>query len=150
MNQTKLNSLALLVGRIGLGLVILYYGSQKALGVFGGSGIQGTIEFMQKQFHISQPFAILNIVSEFLGSIAVIIGLLTRLAAFGILCSMAVATYLARTQPGFMASLQKGDVAVVNLAFYPFINAVGALAIVIAGAGDYSLDRKFFGKKRAK
>ncbi len=148
MNQAKLQSFSLLVGRIGLGLVMLYYGSQKALGVFGGAGIQGWIEIMHRQHHVGQALTILNIIAEFLGSIGLIVGFLTRFAAFGILSSMAVAAFFAFSHGNFVSALQAGDGRVVSSVFYPLSLGIFALMFVISGAGDLSLDRKFFGKKR--
>ena len=54
-------------------------------------GFSGTMGFFTQQMHIPAPFALLAIAAEFLGSIGLILGLLGRVAAFGIARNMAVA-----------------------------------------------------------
>lgn len=150
MNQAKLQSVALLIGRVGLGTVILYYGLQKSLGLFGGHGIQGTIEFMQSHYQVSQPFAILAICAETLGSLGLILGLFTRVAAFGLMCAMSVASYVAWSKPDFFHQIMSGNGMAMNGAAYPFVNSLFALTFILTGAGDFSLDKALFGKRRRK
>ena len=147
MNQAKLQSTALLIGRVLLGVVVLYYGSQKALGVFGGAGFQGTLDAMREEHHISPLFAILAIFAEFFGSLGLILGFLTRVAAFGVLCSMSVATYFSASPGELGPALLAGNLKVVNSVAYPFVLAVLAIVVLVAGAGDFSLDRKVFGRR---
>ena len=84
---------AVLILRLGIGLIATYYGAQKALGIFGGPGIHGTIGFMEGKMGIPPVFAILAICGEFLGGLGMIFGVLTSVAAFGFACVMVVATY---------------------------------------------------------
>ena len=149
MNQSKLQDFALLIMRLGLGVVVLYYGSQKMLGAFGGSGFQGTVSYMRNAYGIPPVFAIMAICAEFFGSLGLILGLFTRLAAFGIMCTMAVATYQGIHKPGMGDALFTGD-RTLNAAptiLYPAALCVFALGLMLLGAGSFSLDSKFFGKK---
>lgn len=147
MNQAKVQSVGLLIGRIGIGLIILWYGSGKALGVFGGHGIQGTISDMSNM-GISTPFAVMSICAEFLGSIGLILGLLTRVAALGITVNMGVATYMTVRHVDIGDALLTGKVPMVNNVAYPLALSIVGLMFLISGAGDFSIDRKLFGKKR--
>jgi len=80
------NDGALTILRLMLGVVFFAHGSQKMLGWFGGYGLSGTMHFFTDMMHIPAPFAFLAIAAEFFGGIGLILGLLTRVAAFGIAC----------------------------------------------------------------
>jgi len=80
-----------LVARVALGLAMFPHGAQKALGWFGGYGFSGTMGFFTGQLGIPAVFAALAIAAEFLGAIGLIVGGLSRIAAFGIAATMAVA-----------------------------------------------------------
>src|ERR1035438_6756811 len=85
------DSTATTILRVVLGIVFLAHGAQKTLGWFGGYGFSGTMGFMTGMLHIPAPFAFLAIAAEFLGGLGLILGLLTRVAAFGIAMDMLVA-----------------------------------------------------------
>jgi putative oxidoreductase len=61
------------------------------LGWFGGFGFSGTMVFFTGTMHIPAPSAFLAIVAEFFGGLGLILGFLTRIAAFGIAANMIVA-----------------------------------------------------------
>src|SRR4051812_36883990 len=81
-----------LIARLALGLVMFPHGAQKALGWFGGYGFNGTMSFFTGQMHIPALFAFLAINAEFAGSIGLVTGLCSRMAAFGIAVNMLIAT----------------------------------------------------------
>lgn len=125
--------------RLTLGLVIFPHGAQKALGLFGGYGFTGTMGFFTGQLHIPAVFAFLAIAAEFAGSLGLITGLLTRVAAFGVFCNMLVAAVLVHRPVGFFMNwfgTQQGE-------GYEFhLLAMGlALAVMIRGGGAASADR---------
>lgn len=145
MKEGRRLDVALLVIRIGLGLIILYYGSQKMLGVFGGEGYTGQIAAFQSQ-GIPPVFGNLAILAEFLGGLGVLLGFLTHLAGFGVACTMAVATAKTASMSGFFhrAFVEGHD---ANNAFFPAALFFLAIAVTMLGAGRYSLDAKVFGRK---
>lgn len=57
------------------------------MGWFGGHGFKGTMKYFTDS-GIPAVFAFLAITAEFLGPIGLAVGLLTRIAAFGIACVM--------------------------------------------------------------
>ncbi len=124
--------IALLVLRLTLAVVLWPHGAQKALGLFGGPGISATVAGLS---HMGLPAIIVYLVIavEFLGPIALVLGVLTRLAALGIAVDMASAAFLVHLPNGFFMNFmgnQKGE------GVEYFIYAVGiALALVIAGSG---------------
>ncbi|HZO92679.1 MAG TPA: DoxX family protein [Candidatus Baltobacteraceae bacterium] len=129
---------ALLVLRVTLAVVLWPHGAQKALGLFGGGGIAGTVAGLSQHAGIPVALAYLVIAVEFLGPIALVLGVLTRLAALGIFVDMFMAAYLVHARNGFFMNFsgrQQGE------GVEYFIYACGvALALVIAGAGAYSID----------
>jgi putative oxidoreductase len=129
MNRNKASDLGLLVLRIFLAAILIYYGSQKMFGAFGGLGISGTLAEFQKDHHFPQWLTMLAIVSEFFGSIAVAVGLLTRLAALGIVCTLATAAY-----SNFQGHMNYKD------AHLPLALCGMALTLILTGAGHFSLD----------
>src|SRR5260370_29685754 len=93
------NSPATAILRIALGIVFFAHGAQKMLGWFGGFGFPGTMGFFTRAMHIAAPLAFLAIAAEFFGGLGLIVGFLTRIAAFGIAMNMLVA--IATVHSGF-------------------------------------------------
>lgn len=127
-----------LVARLVLGLVMFPHGAQKVLGWFGGHGFAGTMQFFTGTMHIPAPFALLAIAAEFAGALGLIVGLLSRVAAFGVASVMVVAILTVHSANGFFmnwAGTQKGE------GFEYHLLAIGlALVVMIQGAGKASLD----------
>ena len=133
------DDLILTVLRLVLGIVFFAHGAQKVLGWFGGYGFSGTMGFFTEQMGIPAPFAFLAIAAEFFGGIGLIVGLLGRVAAFGIICNMLVAIYLSHFNNGFFmnwSGSQKGEGYEYHL-----LTIAIALAILVKGSGALSLDR---------
>lgn len=127
-----------LVARLTLGLVMFPHGAQKALGWFGGYGYSGTMGFFTGTMHIPVVFAFLAILAEFAGSLGLIFGLFSRVAAFGIAAVMAVAIATAHLSQGFFMNWygnQKGE------GFEYHLLAIGlAVIVLVYGGGKASLD----------
>ncbi|HLX63437.1 MAG TPA: DoxX family protein [Planctomycetota bacterium] len=130
---------ALAVVRVMLGIVFVAHGSQKMLGWFGGNGFHATLGFFTHQMGIPEPLAFLAIAAEFFGGLGLIVGLLSRIAAFGILTNMLVAILMVHRHFGFFMNWfgnQQGE------GFeYHLLAIAMAFAIVLKGAGAFSLDR---------
>lgn len=133
------NDYGALVARLALGLVILPHGLQKTLGWYGGGGFEGTMGFFTMQMGIPAVFAVLAILAESLGALALIFGLLGRVSALGIGITMGVAMLLVHVPNGFFMNwfgAQQGE----GIEF--FLLAMGlALITLIKGSGALSLDR---------
>lgn len=128
-----------LVLRLMLGIVMFSHGAQKVFGWFGGHGFTGTMGFFTGQMHIPAIFALLAIAAEFLGSLGLLVGCLTRVAAFGIFCEMLVAVRMAHWQHGFFMNWfgqQQGE----GFEYHLLVIAI-CLALMIGGAGRWSVDR---------
>jgi putative oxidoreductase len=126
-----------LILRVTLAIVFFPHGAQKVLGWFGGHGLSGTLGYFKSQ-GVPAPLALLAISAEFLGPFGLILGLLTRVAAFGIACVMLVAIVTVHRKVGFFMNwfgTQKGE------GFEYHLLALGiAIALIVGGAGIWSLD----------
>jgi putative oxidoreductase len=132
------NDAAVFILRIMLGIVMFPHGMQKLFGWFGGYGFSATMDSFTTQLGIPAVFAFLAIMAEGLGSIGLLTGLLTRVAAFGIGVNMVVAALLLHVQNGFFMNWlgnQKGE------GYEYHVLAAGiALVLMIRGGGKWSID----------
>jgi len=133
------DDLTLTLLRLALGVVFFAHGSQKMLGWFGGYGFKATIRAFTSQMGIPAPLAVLVIAVEFFGGLGLIVGLLGRVAALGVLCVMIGAILMAHLHNGFFMNWygnQQGE----GVEYHVLAIAL-ALAIAIGGSGAFSLDR---------
>lgn len=128
--------------RLVLGAVIFPHGAQKVLGWFGGYGLKGTMDYYTQTLNFPQALAMLGIAAEFLGSLGLIVGLLTRVAALGVGAVMVMAAYKVHRPHGFFMNWYGNQ---ESEGFEYHILAAGiALALIIAGGGGWSLDAALF------
>jgi putative oxidoreductase len=142
------DSAATSILRVGLGAVFFAHGAQKMLGWFGGFGYAGTMNFFTVMMHIPAPLAFLAIAAEFFGGLGLILGFLTRIAAFGIGVNMLVAMITVHRDFGFFMNwtgTQKGE----GFEFHLLVVAMVAF-LMIRGAGAFSVDRVLSAPVRAE
>lgn len=131
MDSPKVRDLGLLLIRLALAMVMMYHGSQKLFGLFGGSGLTATLSGFESGLGIPPWLGMLAVIGEFFGGLGIAVGLLTRIAAFGVAFTMGVAAW---------THLSKGDPW--NKAEFPLMLALVAVGILLTGAGSYGLDGK--------
>jgi putative oxidoreductase len=138
------NDVLPLILRLTLGIVFFPHGAQKALGWFGGGGFSATVQGMTGM-GLPKILVILVITAEFLGSLGLIFGFLTRLSALGIISVMLGAILTVHAQHGFFMNwtgTQGGE------GFEYHLLAIGiAVALLIRGGGALSIDRALQGQK---
>jgi putative oxidoreductase len=130
---------ATVILRLVLGVVFFAHGAQKLLGWFGGPGFSGTMGMFTGYLHIPAPLAFLAIAAEFFGGLGLILGFLTRIAAFGITVNMLVAIATVHHSYGFFMNwtgAQKGE----GFEYHLLVLAITAY-LMIRGAGAVSVDR---------
>jgi putative oxidoreductase len=119
--------------RLALGAVFFAHGAQKVLGSFGGLG-------WNKWVAVPAPFSFMRpavlwmgaaALSELIGGVLVTLGLLTRVGAFFIACTMF--TVIASQWPNFLSPKGIGFE-------YPVALLAMCLALLITGGGQLSVD----------
>src|SRR6516164_5689530 len=118
---------ALLILRIASALAFLYHGSGILFGAFGGPGPQKFSALM----HMPVVVGYLVGLAQFAGGLAILSGVLIRLGASCIIVVMLGAIFLVHLPHGFNVS--KGGLE------YALMQLLLALALLITGAGAYSL-----------
>lgn len=128
-----------LLARVVLGVVIFPHGAQKLLGWFGGPGFAGEMRFFTQDLGIPYILGVLAIIAESFGALGLVVGLLGRVAAFGIASTMVVAALLMHLPYGFFADwsgTQGGEGIEYHLL------AIGlAFVVMLKGSGAFSIDR---------
>jgi putative oxidoreductase len=126
-SRLRLRTYALTLLRITVGLVMVTHGWMKMTDIAGTQ--RG---FAQIGIPFSELAAYLAAAGEFLGGLGLIVGLLTPIAAFGVLAVMLVAIFSVHWRNGLLA--QQGGFE------YPLVLAAVALFFMLRGAGPVSLD----------
>lgn len=132
----------LLLSRLALAFVIFPHGAQKVLGWFGGYGFSGTMGYFTKTLGIPAPLGVAAIAVEFLGPVALALGLGGRVAAAGIAAVMAVAAITVHRGNGLFMNWSGGQ-AGEGFEFHILAIAL-ALVVVFGGSGSLSLDHLLF------
>ena len=133
------NNWCYFIARVVLGVVFFAHGAQKMLGWFGGAGPSATVHMFTAYMGIPFLIAWLVIAIEFFGSLGLIFGLLSRIAALGIIADMIGAIAMVHHKFGFFMNWmgnQKGEGYEYHL-----LAIALALVILIGGSGAASLDR---------
>jgi len=131
--------------RLTLGAVMFPHGAQKVLGWFGGGGFKVTLEGMTGM-GVPAAIVVMVMIAEFLGSLGLIFGFLTRLSALGVISVMLGAIFTVHQQYGFFMNWmgkQAGE------GFEYHLLAVGiAVALLVRGGGAFSIDRALEGAQK--
>jgi putative oxidoreductase len=113
------------------------------LGWYGGYGFHATMGSFE-QMGVPAALAFLAISAEFFGGLGLIVGFLTRIAAFGIMCNMLVAIVTVHHVNGLFMNWfgnQKGE----GYEYHLLALALG-LILLVKGAGAVSIDRALAGR----
>jgi putative oxidoreductase len=129
-------ALGLAILRVVVGIAFIAHGAQK-LFTMGFAGV--TDGFEQMGVPIPAVTAPLNILLEFLGGIALAVGLGTRIVAVLLACDMVGAIVFVHLPAGFF--LPNGYEFVLTL-------LAANIALALAGPGRYSVDAMLAGRRR--
>jgi len=127
-----------LILRIAFAIVLWPHGAQLLLGWFGGYGFSGSMQYFTTQAGLSSFIAFFVIFLEFFGSLFILLGLFTRLAAIGTLILFVGMIATVHQHFGFFMNWYgnlKGE------GFEYHLLGIGILlSLIISGAGKASLD----------
>jgi len=128
-NHKPLSSIAILILRASFGLLLLTHGWPKLMNL-----TQGSSSFPDP-FHVGNKTSLALVVfAEFICSILIVLGLGTRFAAFSIMIAMFVASFIINGGH----PVADRELSILYLSAFT--------AILIFGAGSYSLDKAISGK----
>jgi putative oxidoreductase len=139
MNTNKLSDYSLLVARVILGIVIAGHGAQKLFGWFGGFGFEGTMGFFTGVIGLPYIFALLIILAESVGMVALIFGLASRVLSISLILIMLGAIITTHAQFGFFMNWFGGQGG-EGFEFHLVVIAL-AFGIALNGGGAFSVDR---------
>jgi putative oxidoreductase len=128
----------LLLVRLVMGLAFILHGwpkIQNPTGWMNAMGDSAVPSFLQA----------LAALAEFGGGIGLIVGLLTPIAAFGIVCQMLGALLLVHIPQGHPFVSQAGPSYELALVYL-----VAAILLIVIGPGKWSLDAILFARRRAE
>ena len=135
--NNNLISFSILLLRLMTGLILFVAGSGKVLGWFGGFGMNMTVQMFQSNMNIASYWAYISSYTEFICGALLIIGALTRPAAFLLFINMLVAVILVGTKNFFMGG-----------AAYPCLLMVTSFVIMITGPMTFSIDALLTRKRK--
>jgi putative oxidoreductase len=126
--------------RLALAGVLFPHGAQHLLGLFGGYGYSGTLQWMTGTLGIPVPLAIAGILLEFFGPIALLLGVGGRFigAALAVFMATAASTHL---RNGFFMNWFGTLPAGAEGYEYHVLAIAMATAIALNGSGAFSIDR---------
>jgi putative oxidoreductase len=125
--------LALLALRLVVGLSFAAHGAQKLFGAFGGHGIEGTAGFFEQiGLRPGKLHAWAAATTEFLGGLAIALGIVTPIPAAALIAVMTAAVLTVHLKNGFFSTNQGYE---LNL-----VLAAALFALAGIGAGAWSLD----------
>lgn len=127
-----------MLARLALGIVIFPHGAQKVLGWFGGPGIDGALGFYTSM-GVPAFLGWMAMTIELVGGIALIVGILGRVAAFAVALNLVVAVIQMHWMVGFFMNWD-GQLQGEGFEFH-ILAITLALIVIIRGSGALSLDR---------
>ena len=130
-------------GRAATGLLIVRIIFGAGIALHGWGKIQKPFSWMGPDAPVPGILQFLAAFSEFGGGLALILGLLTPLAMFGLSCTMLYAILMVHLKAGQPFVASGGGASYEKAALYLGV----ALLMIFTGPGALSLDAKLFGKK---
>jgi putative oxidoreductase len=140
--------LGLLLLRVGVGLIAMAHGSQKLFGWWNGPRLSGFEDYLLNGANTNigfnadaaKPLAVLGALSETIGGLMLVLGLLTPIAGSAVLGVMTIAVaYKATLAGGVWFFAADPDFAGQGIEYELFLGLAAAV-IILTGPGRISLD----------
>lgn len=144
--DVRLQSISLLMMRVVLGVIMLYYGVQNLFGLMGGPGFYASSQEFANGFQAELYVGQIAMVAQFVAGILLISGLLTRYASTIIAALAAVVAMKgAMATHSLVRTTSEDPLAAVA---YPTCILVMAFVLIFLGGGQFSLDARMKTKRR--
>jgi putative oxidoreductase len=127
-----------IVARLTLGLTMFPHGAQKMLGLFGGYGFSGTMNFFTGVMHLPWIISLLVILIEFFGPIFLLVGFASRIVSLLMIALFIGMIVTSHFSNGFFMNWfgnQKGEGFEYHLLYIGL-----AVVMLINGSGKISID----------
>ncbi len=129
--------------RIPVGVIFVAHGAQKLFGLFGGYGLEGTGQWMESiGLAPGYLMALLAGGAEFIGGLALLLGLFVRPASALLAVTMLVAIFSVHFSKGLFMSNNGYEYALALLAV--------SVSLLFSGAGRLSLDSVWAARAQAR
>jgi putative oxidoreductase len=128
--------------RIILGVIFFAHGARKLFGWFAGPGLKRTIAAMKEFLGFPAVLTFGVVIVEFFGGLALVVGLLSRIAALGISITMLFAILMVHGRYGLFLNWF-GDRKGHGYEYHVLVIGL-AIVIIARGSGALSLDRVFW------
>jgi len=122
---------SLLIARLAAGLVMFPHGTQHLFGWFGGTGLSSFVQYLG-------PLAYLVSIGEVFGSLALILGVMSRFSAASLVVIMLGAIFIGHVHHGFFMNwygIKQGEGFEYHLLMIALL-----LVVSIAGPGRFSVN----------
>jgi len=132
--------------RLGVGVVFFAHGAQHMWGWYGGPGLSNWMNFLAAT-GTPKWLAFLAAFSEFFGGVGLLLGLFTRLSAFGIFCVMLVAVFQVHLKSGFFMNWAV-EAGIGHGIEFSLTLLSAAFSLILTGCGKLGLDNLIWKKKQ--
>lgn len=137
----------MLLVRVVLGVLMLYYGLQDVFGLLGGEGFAASAANVADTFGVAVYLGQVAIIGRLVAGVFLIIGLATRFAASLVALLMTVAAVIgAQSTESLVKTTSSDPLAAVG---YPVTLVVMSFVLIFLGGGLLALDSKLFAAGRA-
>lgn len=144
--DVRLQAISLLMVRVVLGVIMLYYGTQNLFGLMGGAGFYASSQDFASGFQAELYVGQIAMIAQFAAGILLIGGLLSRYAAT-ILAALMFVAAMKGVYATHSLVRTTGDDPLSAVA-YPTCILVMSFVIVLMGGGQFSLDSRMKSKRR--
>jgi putative oxidoreductase len=138
--------MSLLLMRVVVGVLMVYYGLQNVFALMGGEGFYASSQHFADTFGVEHYVGQAAMVSQFVAGLLLIAGLLTRFAAVIVGSMMMVAAMIgAKSTESLVKTTSEDPLAAVG---YPTCILVMSLVLIFLGGGLLSFDSRMQTNRR--
>jgi putative oxidoreductase len=144
--EARMLGFSLLMMRVVVGAIMLYYGVQDVFGLMGGRGFEQSSQFFADTFGLELYVGQIAMVAQLVAGGMLVLGFLTRYAAAIVGAVMFIGAVIgAKTTESLVKTTSADPLAAVG---YPALIVVISIVLILLGGGLLSLDDRMKTKRR--